>query len=151
VKDITSEARTMNYEFGKSIRKSVTVVTKGGAGTDIRRTNYHTGGLVGREPMPKLHDGGLAAQFANAPMHNEIDVRLLKNEMVLTEAQQANLMRMIDAGLTGVAKQSTEPINRDTNIQQSITINSAEVLSPSEIARKNKQALRELAMEWEAR
>jgi TP901 family phage tail tape measure protein len=150
VLDISSKARSMNYELGRNIRKTVTVVTKGGAGTDIRRTNYHTGGLVGREPMPKLHDGGLAAQFANAPMHNEIDVRLLKNEMVLTEAQQANLMRMIDAGLTGGAKPA-EQVSRDTSIQQSITINSAEALSPSEIARKNKQALRELAMEWEAK
>jgi hypothetical protein len=151
VLDITSKARSMNYEFGKSIRKEVTVVTKGGAGTDIRR--YHTGGIVGKNPInqiPKLHDGGLASKFMNAPMHNEVDVRLLRGEAVLTEAQQANLMRMIDAGLTGGAK-PTEQVSRDTSIQQSITINSAEALSPSEIARKNKQALRELAMEWEAR
>jgi TP901 family phage tail tape measure protein len=150
VLDISSKARSMNYELGRNIRKTVTVVTKGGAGTDIRRTNYHTGGIVGRDQMPKLHTGGIAAQFASAPMHNEIDVRLLKNEMVLTEAQQANLMRMIDAGLTGGAK-PPEQFSRDTSITQSITINSAEALSPSEIARKNKQALRELAVEWEER
>jgi hypothetical protein len=59
--------------------------------------NRHTGGT-----FPKLHVGGNAAQFfANAPNHNEVDVRLLRNEMVLTEAQQANLFRMLDAGITG--------------------------------------------------
>jgi hypothetical protein len=59
--------------------------------------NRHTGGTFPR----KLHVGGNAAQFfANAPNHNEVDVRLLRNEMVLTEAQQANLFRLLDAGMT---------------------------------------------------
>lgn len=33
--------------------------------------------------------------FGNAPKAHEIDVRLLRNEMVLTEAQQANLFALI--------------------------------------------------------
>ncbi|UOG06770.1 hypothetical protein [Bacillus altitudinis] len=33
-------------------------------------------------------------------MSREVDIRALRNEMVLTEAQQANLFRMIDAGHT---------------------------------------------------
>jgi TP901 family phage tail tape measure protein len=152
VMDITGKANDMNWSLGKTIYKRVTIdevirrhtIRMGG------NPEYHTGGIVGRGQMPKLHTGGFPKQFFDAPMHNEIDIRALPNEMLLTEAQQANLMRMIDAGLIG-GKQSAEPLNRDTKISQSITINSARELSPSEIARKNKQALRELAMEWEAK
>jgi hypothetical protein len=50
--------------------------------------------------LPQLHTCGLASKFADMASHNEVDVRLLRNEMVLTEAQQANLMRIIDAGVT---------------------------------------------------
>jgi phage-related protein len=60
----------------------------------------HTGGITGRGQMPTLHTGGLASKFADLPSHNEVDVRLLRNEIVSTEAQQSNLMRMIDAGQT---------------------------------------------------
>ncbi|MEH7237317.1 phage tail tape measure protein [Bacillus sp. JJ1562] len=94
---IIKDAGVMNRELGRSISKSVTVYTKGGANL----SQYHTGGIVGKQPlnqMPKLHSGGLASRFIDAPKFNEVDVRLLRNEAVLTEAQQANLMRMIDAG-----------------------------------------------------
>jgi hypothetical protein len=118
VEQIINKADEMNTKLGKSVNKSVSVVVK----TEISAANkrlidpqnngpvkskgfspiglYHTGGITGRGQMPMLHTGGLASQFANAPSHNEIDVRLLRNEMVLTESQQANLMRLIDAGIT---------------------------------------------------
>ncbi|MEV2516243.1 phage tail tape measure protein, partial [Paenibacillus larvae] len=51
----------------------------------------HEGGT-----LPKLHAGGSPMfSFGNAPKAHEIDVRLLRNEMVLTEAQQANLFALI--------------------------------------------------------
>jgi TP901 family phage tail tape measure protein len=109
--DITNSAAVMNSELGKTIRKDVLIRTvEGQSLKQMPGLDYHTGGLVGGGQMPTLHTGGLAAQFANAPSHNEIDVRLLRNEMVLTEAQQANLMRMIDAGMTGNSQSTgTDP------------------------------------------
>ncbi|MEV2601952.1 hypothetical protein ABNF33_21520, partial [Paenibacillus larvae] len=57
----------------------------------IRRVYRHEGGT-----FPKLHAGGSPMfSFGNAPKAHEIDVRLLRNEMVLTEAQQANLFALI--------------------------------------------------------
>ncbi|WP_366160554.1 phage tail tape measure protein [Bacillus infantis] len=114
VNSIISRAGTMNSELGKSIHKTVTIeerrygrVERGPGGFT---PEYHTGGIVGKGQMPKLHVGGLASQFAKAPLHNEIDVRLLRNEMVFTEAQQANLMRMIDAGLIGAGNQTGQAV-----------------------------------------
>jgi hypothetical protein len=99
----------MNDELGKQITKQINevhyqsvvqTVVQGGRVAGGPQSNFHTGGIVGGHQMPQLHVGGLASQFASAPNHNEVDVRLLRNEMVLTQAQQANLMRMIDAGFT---------------------------------------------------
>jgi TP901 family phage tail tape measure protein len=102
--EIIGQAGRMNSELGKAIYKNIQIEEtvsrqyRGNYGSP--RENYHTGGLVGRGQLPKLHVGGLASEFASMPNHNEIDTRLLRNEMVLTEAQQSNLMRMIDAGFT---------------------------------------------------
>jgi TP901 family phage tail tape measure protein len=123
IADIIGTADTLNSRLGQDITKRV-YIKEYGARTfsQARRAAegvgaYHTGGIIGRGQMPKLHAGGLASQFAQAPKHNEIDVRLLRNEMVLTESQQANLMRMIDAGgqpkESGSATPST--INTITN------------------------------------
>jgi TP901 family phage tail tape measure protein len=67
---------------------------------NLTRPKKHQGGtLVDLAPLGKLHNGGATSQFLqNAPMHNEVDVRLLRNEMVLTEGQQANLFRMLESG-----------------------------------------------------
>jgi TP901 family phage tail tape measure protein len=59
-------------------------------GTVHQLPKYHTGGNV---ESPSLGDFGRMGQ---APKFNEVDVRLLRNEMVLTTAQQANLFRLID-------------------------------------------------------
>ncbi|KMJ58149.1 hypothetical protein AB685_14805 [Bacillus sp. LL01] len=98
VTGIINEARTMNAELGKAVNKRVNITQYTKTGASI--SQYHTGGIIGRGQLPKLHTGGLASQLQSAPLHNEVDARLLRNEMVLTEAQQANLMRMIDAGHT---------------------------------------------------
>lgn len=97
--DITSQAKAMNNELGKDLSKYITVFTndvtrkteravsrgRGNEGT------YHVGGIVGK-PAGKLHSGGMASKFGN-PMSREVDIRALRNEMVLTEAQQAKLFR----------------------------------------------------------
>ncbi|WP_456265318.1 MULTISPECIES: phage tail tape measure protein [unclassified Bacillus (in: firmicutes)] len=105
--DITGQAKIMNNELGKDLSKYITVFTndvtrkteravsrgRGNEGT------YHVGGIVGK-PAGKLHSGGVASKFIDRPMSHEVDIRALRNEMVLTEAQQANLFRMLDAGHT---------------------------------------------------
>lgn len=102
VLSINGAAVEMNRLLGQSITKMVYV--KGGGSTINGPTlQRHSGGLV-TQPVGELHSGGfpsnLISDLEKMPQHNEIDVRLLKNEMVLTESQQANLMRMIDAGIS---------------------------------------------------
>jgi hypothetical protein len=104
VEEIIGRAAAMNDALGKDINKTVTVRTYQQVISSNNYNNskanalkYHTGGIAGQPP--KLHVGGPA--WSVAPNHNEVDARLLRNEMVLTEAQQSNLMRMIDAGMTG--------------------------------------------------
>jgi hypothetical protein len=104
VEEIIGRAAAMNDALGKDINKTVTVRTyqqviasNNYNNSKANALKYHTGGIAGQPP--KLHVGGPA--WSVAPNHNEVDARLLRNEMVLTEAQQSNLMRMIDAGMTG--------------------------------------------------
>ncbi|THE09951.1 phage tail tape measure protein [Bacillus timonensis] len=104
VKNIISEAGLLNSELGRSVNKNVTITTSGGR--NAMALLRHQGGpaIPGlMDYLPKFHNGGSPSfleMFKNAPMHNEIDARLLQNELVLTEAQQANLFRMIDEGFT---------------------------------------------------
>ncbi|MBW7977945.1 phage tail tape measure protein [Bacillus velezensis] len=145
VADITSEAQRMNAALSKDITKRITTITsdvsmkteravsrgKGNEGT------YHTGGVIGLGQINKLHIGGLASQFAN-PMSHEVDIRALRNEMVLTEAQQANLMRMIDAGHTtglgGESSLSSDMLRALSSIEQAIkTKGGAPIVMDSEV------------------
>ncbi|TWO89654.1 phage tail tape measure protein [Bacillus velezensis] len=145
VADITSEAQRMNATLSKDITKRITTITsdvsmkteravsrgKGNEGT------YHTGGVIGLGQLNKLHIGGLASQFAN-PMSHEVDIRALRNEMVLTEAQQANLMRMIDAGHTsglgGESGLSSDMLRALSSIEQAIkTKGGAPIVMDSEV------------------
>jgi sugar phosphate isomerase/epimerase len=129
IADIIGTADTLNSRLGQDVTKRV-YIKEYGAKTfsQARRAaagvgaSYHTGGLVGRGQMPKLHTGGLVSQFANAPLHNEMDVRLLRNEMVLTESQQANLMRMIDAGAQPKENGSATPSTIANTITNHITV-----------------------------
>lgn len=130
IEEIIARAGSMNSELGKSVFKTVHIseaVTRKvmESGYKKNQLEYHTGGIVGRGQMPKLHTGGLASQFANLPSHNEIDVRLLRNEMVLTEAQQANLMRMIDAGFSG--KKDSQPATQNRNVNVTVNTNNVDI------------------------
>ncbi|MBO1515057.1 phage tail tape measure protein [Metabacillus bambusae] len=102
VQEITGEASTMNSVLGVNIQKQVNITTtnrtrqiieRGYESATGPREMRHSGGT-----LPKLHVGGVPDWLTNVPNHNEIDVRLLRNEMVLTETQQANLFKMIDEG-----------------------------------------------------
>lgn len=139
--EIIGQAAVMNRELGKGIYKNVhieeTVSRKYRGNYGSPRENYHVGGIVG---MPKLHVGGLASQFAQAPNHNEIDTRLLRNEMVLTEAQQANLMRMIDAGLT----QQKAPAPQAESSNEKLTVEVPVYLDGKEVARITVDPLSEM-------
>lgn len=116
IQNAIGEASTLNSVLSSGIVKTVTIKKVGGGnmregGRSLKPLpglDYHTGGLAGRQPLnraplPKLHTGGAVSGLASqigGPLPHEVDVRLLRNEMVLTEAQQANLMRMVDAGHT---------------------------------------------------
>lgn len=112
---LTEQAGVMNEALSKSINKKVIIRTIGN--NSLKNLEYHSGGIVG---LPKLHSGGrvnsIIDNLKNAPQHNEVDVRLLKNEAVLTESQQANLMRQIDAGHTpnnGTSMEETNTLLRE--------------------------------------
>jgi hypothetical protein len=90
-------AKQLDYWLSKPAYKNVTVteikrqVSQARRAADSVGVSRHMGGT-----LPKFHSGGSPA-LSSAPSHHEIDVRLLRNEMVLTEAQQASLFRMLDA------------------------------------------------------
>lgn len=62
---------------------------------------FHSGGTVGSSPSnrstrPKYHNGGSPRGLVGkSAKFDEVDARLLKNEMVLTQAQQSNLFNFI--------------------------------------------------------
>lgn len=61
-------------------------------------TKKHNGGTLSQvKTKPKYHNGGNPRGLAagHRPKFDEVDARLLKNEMVLTQAQQANLFNFI--------------------------------------------------------
>ncbi|MCU9614074.1 phage tail tape measure protein [Caldibacillus lycopersici] len=126
LEDVRSQIEDLNREMGKPITKEFrinettykTIMTTEYKRRQVdvdanNRPKYHTGGVVTNRKIPKLHTGGFPSQvvdaFANAPMHNEIDIRALPREMILTEAQQANLFRLLDAGQ--VNHSNAQPLN----------------------------------------
>lgn len=115
------DAKNLNSELEKPIEKRVTIWERikrlFSGGNDEKR---HQGGIVGTPTrgnmLPKMHVGGTVnerfiSRLQNLPQHNEIDVRLLNREMVLTEGQQSQLWRMIETGFSG----------RNTNRENNIT------------------------------
>lgn len=117
IQENTVKAGTLNRELGKDVKKEVKIDDKGKPGKIneslgkrivkevVIRTignlipgfNRHTGGPVQNTEIPKFHTGGSPnLMYPRGPMFNELDVRLLDNEMVLTQSQQANLFRMLD-------------------------------------------------------
>jgi TP901 family phage tail tape measure protein len=105
VADGIALAQRLNEILSKRIDKTVNI-------TEIKRlitqseraarslgvdTSRHQGGTF---ELPKFHEGGspaLIQSLMSAPNHNEIDVRLLRDEMVLTQAQQGQMFRFLDS------------------------------------------------------
>jgi TP901 family phage tail tape measure protein len=117
------EAEELNEEAGKEVTKSVVATDNGTiaeldkkASAPVYKTIWtrmketlsgaagkrHSGGTV--HQLPKYHSGGNVespdygsfGRMGSAPKFDEVDVRLLRDEMVLTTAQQSNLFRLID-------------------------------------------------------
>jgi hypothetical protein len=151
IEEIIGEVQSLNDELGKSITKSITVRSTGNGRNEIRSIpTYHTGGIAGLNAinqLPKLHSGGLPFQLSNQPLHNEIDVRLLRNEMILTESQQANLIRMLDAGLANEQSNKSQKVEKNFNME--VTINSEISHAPFEEKRKLEQIGRKLMYEFD--
>jgi TP901 family phage tail tape measure protein len=115
--DNISDAKAITDELDKPVRKEVNIwqrvtrtitdVFSGGSsrGSILGGLQRHQGGVFDRDRSPEeFHAGGSPALRFSPPQHNEVDVRLLRNEMVLTEAQQASLFRQLDTA--GASKQS---------------------------------------------
>lgn len=126
VQDIVGDAQNLTSELGASVNKTITynyrhVGVAGGIAPHLTspQPTYHTGGIVSYKdmPKPKLHTGGFGRDIMDRPLHNEIDARLLQNEMVLTEAQQSNLWKMIEGSSLGYLsnKDTTELLSRLLN------------------------------------
>jgi TP901 family phage tail tape measure protein len=91
-------AQKIDDELGKPVQKTVSIIGK--VASAVQRFFQSTGddgaGMTKRHSggtLPRYHSGG-SPNF-DAPRADEIDVRLLRNEMVLTAQQQANLFSMI--------------------------------------------------------
>jgi TP901 family phage tail tape measure protein len=65
-------------------------------GTVHQLPKYHKGGNVNKPKEQEQQSAKVPRGIQTPPKRNEVDVRLLRNEMVLTQAQQANLFRMVD-------------------------------------------------------
>lgn len=101
--DADSKVNNLEEKAKRPLWKKIFIDWIGGDAPSGKR---HNGGTVS-SMRPKYHNGGVAntgAQRTNneayramtqRPKFDELDVRVLKNEMVLTQAQQANLFNFI--------------------------------------------------------
>ncbi|MED2788232.1 phage tail tape measure protein [Bacillus thuringiensis] len=98
----TSKADTKHESLMSKITKAATKTISLSWLGDLSPLKYfHSGGTVGASPSnrktkPKYHNGGNPRGLVGrGAKFDEVDARLLKNEMVLTQAQQSNLFNMI--------------------------------------------------------
>ncbi|PEM38475.1 phage tail tape measure protein [Bacillus toyonensis] len=101
-----AKIQTMHKNAEKTATKEVKVwysgIVEAFGGAPVYKK--HNGGTT-QALRPKFHGGGSPAinHQPNRAKFDEIDVRLLKNEMVLTSAQQENLFNMIRTFNAGTA------------------------------------------------
>lgn len=90
-KATTPETKPVYVKVFESIQRTVNTIF----GNAEKR---HNGGTLSQTTKrPKFHNGGSPLGLAgHRPKFDEVDVRLLKNEMVLTQAQQANLFKALE-------------------------------------------------------
>lgn len=98
----TSKADTKHESLMSKITKAATKTISLSWLGDLSPLKYfHSGGTVGASPSnrstrPKYHSGGNPRGLVGkGAKFDEVDARLLKNEMVLTQAQQSNLFNFI--------------------------------------------------------
>jgi hypothetical protein len=108
--------KTVNFvlNIARKVRDFLQSVGDDGAYTSTKR---HSGGT-----LPRFHTGG-SPNFG-APKMDEIDARLLRNEMVLTAGQQMNLFKMIKS-YNASAASLKEKQKKDDTSSQPTTINIA--------------------------
>ncbi len=130
-----------------------------GVAREMARTNeregkkiYHDGGWVGR-PLFDLE--GMLAKIQGILKYDELAGILQDGEFVLSRDMVDRLqgaMASIDMVTTPrptLSKPTAAPTStKGGDIHQQIIINSPTPLTPSEVARKNLQVSRQLAMEW---
>ncbi|MBG9583098.1 hypothetical protein ABE42_28730 [Bacillus thuringiensis] len=139
-----SKVLELSREASKSEEKNVFVkVWESVFGSKDKR---HNGGTV-NSIRPKYHNGGSpVAQRSNRPKFDEVDVRLLKNEMVLTQAQQANLFNMIRTFNGGKAmsaiKEQSQFEGGGTTISNHFEINGMQVREEADIQRVAEELAR---------
>ncbi|WP_141543096.1 MULTISPECIES: phage tail tape measure protein [Bacillus cereus group] len=98
----TSSADKKHDSFLSKVTKAATKTISLSWLGDLSPLKYfHSGGTVGASPSnrstrPKYHSGGNPRGLVGkGAKFDEVDARLLKNEMVLTQAQQSNLFNFI--------------------------------------------------------
>ncbi|MDA2110737.1 phage tail tape measure protein [Bacillus cereus] len=94
--EIKKEATKTEFkQIVLNIKESITRTVSNIFGNAEKR---HNGGTLSQTTKrPKYHNGGSPYGLAaHRPKFDEVDVRLLKNEMVLTQAQQANLFKALE-------------------------------------------------------
>ncbi|MCU5486024.1 phage tail tape measure protein [Bacillus cereus] len=86
-----SETKNVFVNIKESIQRTVSNIFS-------NAEKRHNGGTLSQTTKrPKYHNGGSPYGLAaHRPKFDEVDARLLKNEMVLTQAQQANLFKAIE-------------------------------------------------------
>lgn len=94
-------ADTLNQKLGMSVTKGVSIIESISRNVTTNfyggnRPQQHQGGIA-RDAKPKFHEGGVPGLREFPKLHNEVDIRALKNEMILTEAQQSQLFRLLSS------------------------------------------------------
>lgn len=134
--DGMTKAQQITNELGKPVSKKVTIwetVKKTVSGWfSGGKENRHSGGTFTPQ---KFHVGGSPA--FSKPKVDEVDARLLENEMVLTGAQQANLFNMIrtfNAAALGNMRNQTQGGTQQAN-NTTINVESLVIREEADIKR----------------
>ncbi|QWI73303.1 phage tail tape measure protein (plasmid) [Bacillus mycoides] len=120
-----SETKSVFVNIYESVKRTVSSVFGG----DEKR---HNGGTLGNiVARPKYHNGGTprSQRQPNQAKFNEVDVRLLDDEMVLTQAQQKNLFNMVRTFNSATAAQLSKASEGGGSggVSRNVTVNVAEL------------------------
>ncbi|KMP38880.1 tail tape measure protein [Bacillus cereus] len=147
-----SKNETLTQKILKPLKKTISLEWLG----NLNPLKYfHSGGTVGSSPSnrstrPKYHNGGNPRGLVGGgAKFDEVDARLLKNEMVLTQAQQARLFNFIRTANrpTTVNAFSKPQGDQVGNTTMNVNVNVAEmnVRDDQDLPKLAQQISRELA------